>query len=124
MFKFIQNHIKGLYVIEVNKFEDSRGYFMERYKESVFHEFGITDAFTQDNLSWSCKNTIRGLHYQKAPTEQGKLISCLYGNILDVAVDLRENSDTYGTHFSVTLDESNMLYIPAGFAHGFSVPNS
>ena len=122
MFKFTQTPIKGLFVIDLDIFEDSRGYFMERYKRSVFQTMGITEEFNQDNMSWSCQNTIRGLHYQKEPNAQGKLVSCLWGEILDVAVDLRPDSPTYKQHFSVTLTETKMLYIPAGFAHGFSVP--
>lgn len=122
MFKFTQTPIKGLFVIDLDMFEDSRGYFMERYKLTVFQTMGITEYFRQDNMSWSCKNTIRGLHYQKDPNAQGKLVSCLCGEILDVAVDLRKDSPTYKQHFSVTLTRTKMLYIPAGFAHGFSVP--
>lgn len=124
MFRFIETPLKGLFVIELDKFEDTRGYFMERFKRSVFQSFGITEEFTQDNMSWSCKGTIRGLHYQNAPKAQGKLVSCIVGEVLDVAVDLRKESETYGKHFSVILDETKMLYIPTGFAHGFSVPNS
>jgi dTDP-4-dehydrorhamnose 3,5-epimerase len=124
MFKFINTPIDDLFVIEINKFEDSRGYFMERYKRSLFFEMGIKEEFVQDNMSWSCKSTIRGLHYQTDPKAQGKLVSCLYGEILDVAVDLRKDSPTYMESFSVLLNEATMLYVPAGFAHGFSVPDS
>lgn len=122
MFKFNETPIKGLFVIDLDKFDDSRGYFMERYKRSIFHDMGIKEDFTQDNMSWSCKNTIRGLHYQNEPNSQGKLVSCLWGEILDVAVDLRKDSPTYKQHINVILNASKMLYIPPQFAHGFSVP--
>ena len=122
MFKFTETPIKGLFVIELNKLDDSRGYFMERYKRSIFHDMGITEDFTQDNMSWSCNNTIRGLHYQNEPNAQGKLVSCLWGEILDIAVDLRPDSPTYKQHIKVILNISKMIYIPPNFAHGFSVP--
>lgn len=122
MFRFSETPISGVLVIELDRFDDTRGYFMERYKSSVFKVMGITEDFVQDNMSWSCKNTIRGLHYQQSPQAQGKLVSCLVGSILDIAVDLRKDSPTYLQHIKVILNEKKMLYLPAGFAHGFSVP--
>ena len=107
--------IIGLKVIELKLFTDNRGFFTERYKETL--ELG---NFIQDNHSRSAPNVVRGLHYQQNP-DQAKLVSCITGRIYDVAVDIRKASPTYGQHFGTLLDESKMLYIPAGFAHGFCV---
>jgi dTDP-4-dehydrorhamnose 3,5-epimerase len=113
--------IKGLLVIEPNVFEDERGYFMETYNKEVFNKAGITNQFVQDNQSLSQKNVLRGLHFQKPPFSQAKLISVIKGSVLDVAVDLRKKSKTFGQHYLLELSETNkrLFYIPEGFAHGF-----
>jgi len=115
--------LAGLLVFEPNVFEDSRGYFFEAYNEQVFAEAGIHMQFVQDNQSRSGYGVIRGLHYQLNPYAQTKLVRVLQGSILDVAVDIRKNSPTFGQHFSIELTATNhrQLFIPAGFAHGFSV---
>ena len=102
------------------RFYDDRGFFTERYKESEFEMAGIP-RFVQDNLSESSKGVIRGLHWQEDPFGQGKLVTCLTGSILDIALDIRKESETFGQHISVILkeNESNALWIPPGFAHGF-----
>jgi dTDP-4-dehydrorhamnose 3,5-epimerase len=121
--KFTSTDIKGLVVIEPTVFEDSRGYFFEAYNQSLFEKNGITTQFVQDNQSKSSYGVIRGLHYQLNPSAQAKLVRVLEGRILDVAVDIRKGSPTYGQHFDVELSAENkkQLYIPEGFAHGFSV---
>ncbi len=113
--------IEGLKLIKLNIYNDNRGFFNERYVESKFHEIGIKNKFIQDNHSFSYQGVIRGLHFQSNPN-QTKLVSCIRGKILDVAVDIRKNSKTYGKYYSIELSAENglMLYIPAGFAHGFS----
>jgi dTDP-4-dehydrorhamnose 3,5-epimerase len=120
---FKETGIQGLYVFEPKVLSDERGYFYESYNENIFNDFGITTRFVQDNQSYSKKNTIRGLHYQLNPNAQAKLVRVIYGEVLDVAVDLRRHSPTYGKHFSVRLSADNhlQLYIPRGFAHGYSV---
>lgn len=108
-------------VIEPRVFGDERGWFQETFKESDFAKHGIRGPFMQDNHSRSVgKGTLRGLHYQKEPAEQGKLVRCLRGEIFDVAVDIRKGSPTYLRHVSVVLSEQNhkIIWIPAGFAHG------
>jgi dTDP-4-dehydrorhamnose 3,5-epimerase len=121
--KFTNTDIKGLVVIEPAVFEDSRGYFFEAYNQSLFEKNGITTQFVQDNQSKSSYGVIRGLHYQLNPSAQAKLVRVLEGRILDVAVDIRKGSPTYGQHFDIELSSDNkmQLYIPEGFAHGFSV---
>lgn len=121
--KFNNSDIQGLVVIEPTVFEDSRGYFFEAYNQSLFEKNGITTAFVQDNQSKSSYGVIRGLHYQLNPFAQAKLVRVLQGRILDVAVDIRKGSPTYGQHFDIELSAENkrQLYIPDGFAHGFSV---
>lgn len=116
-------NIPGLLIVEPMVFGDNRGYFYEVYNQSAYAEFGMDTNFVQDNVSYSTKNTIRGLHYQLAPFAQAKLVQVLKGKVLDVAVDLRQNSPTYGQHFALELSDENKLqfYIPRGFAHGFSV---
>lgn len=116
---FIQN----LVVITPRVFEDSRGYFFEAYNQAKFQENGIEYQFIQDNQSFSKRGVIRGLHLQINPFAQAKLVRVLEGEILDVAVDLRKDSPTYGQHFSVLLSAENkkQLMVPHGFAHGFSV---
>jgi dTDP-4-dehydrorhamnose 3,5-epimerase len=103
--------------------EDERGCFMEAYRRSVFREFGIEEEFVQDNLSISKKGVLRGLHFQIAPHEQGKLVRVLSGEVFDVAVDLRLDSPSFGRWAAVTLSakEGLAFYIPRGFAHGFMV---
>jgi len=113
----------GLFVFEPKVFEDSRGYFFESYNENIFREQGIDIRWVQDNQSSSTFGVIRGLHYQLPPFAQSKLVRVLRGKILDVAVDIRKGSPTYGKSFSKVLSAKNkkQLLIPKGFAHGFSV---
>jgi len=120
---FHKTDIPDLLIFEPKVFEDSRGYFFEAYNEQVFHSDGINLRFVQDNQSKSSYGVIRGLHYQLKPHEQFKLVRALEGTILDVAVDLRKGSPTFGRHFSIELSAENkrQLLVPAGFAHGFSV---
>lgn len=115
--------IKDLLVITPIVFEDERGYFFEVYNEEKFKKENIKTKFIQDNQSFSRKGVIRGLHLQLPPFAQTKLVHVLQGEILDVAVDLRKSSPTFGKHFSIRLDADNkkQLLIPPGFAHGFSV---
>lgn len=129
MFFFIETMIieettiKDLFVIQPAVFKDERGYFFEAYNESKFKAKGLNYNFIQDNQSFSSRGVIRGLHLQINPFAQAKLVRVLQGEILDVAVDLRKNSPTYGQHFSIVLSAENkkQLMIPHGFAHGFSV---
>jgi|SRR5690606_1080686 len=120
---FIETELKGLYIFEPKVFEDSRGYFFEAFNGAVFEEQGLEDNFIQDNQSSSSYGVIRGLHFQKNPYAQVKLIRVILGNILDVAVDIRKGSPSFGKSFTLELSAENkkQLYIPAGFAHGFSV---
>lgn len=120
-FTFTQTDLPGVLKIESKVFPDTRGYFMESFKQSDFKEAGIDYNFSQDNHSFSKTGVIRGLHFQKYPNEQGKLVSVLSGEIFDVAVDIRQNSKTYSKWFGVILSEENrtMFWIPPGFAHGF-----
>ncbi|MBK5270290.1 MAG: dTDP-4-dehydrorhamnose 3,5-epimerase [Bacteroidia bacterium] len=113
----------GLLVFEPNVFEDNRGFFFESYNENVFKQQGLDLSFVQDNQSSSSYGVIRGLHYQVNPAGQSKLVRVLSGTILDVAVDLRKGSPGFGTFFSIELSAENkkQLFIPKGFAHGFSV---
>lgn len=119
----IKTEIDGLLIIRPKVFGDARGYFFESYNKDSFTDAGIDIEFVQDNISKSKKNTIRGLHYQIGERAQGKLCKVIYGKVLDVAVDLRFGSPTYGKHFSFELSEENhaQIWIPKGFAHGFSV---
>src|SRR5687768_17263420 len=120
---FIKTDIPGLLVFEPKVFEDSRGYFFESYNENVFKDQGIDSRWVQDNQSCSDYGVIRGLHYQLPPFAQSKLIRVLRGKILDVAVDIRKGSPTYGKAYCKVLSAKNkrQLFIPKGFAHGFSV---
>ena len=122
-FHFTPLEIPDVIVIEPMIFEDARGSFVELYKRSEFLRAGIPETFVQDHYSRSARGVLRGLHYQKPPRAQGKLVSVLAGTIFDVAVDLREGSPTRGGWVGATLSLGNrrMLYIPAGFAHGFCV---
>jgi dTDP-4-dehydrorhamnose 3,5-epimerase len=115
--------INDLVIIHPTVFEDERGYFMESYNQQKLEEAGIHIPFLQDNQSFSKRGTLRGLHYQNPPYAQTKLVRVLEGEIIDVAVDLRKNSPTYGQHFAIRLSAENkkQLLIPQGFAHGFSV---
>ncbi len=114
---------EGLILIKPKVFADERGYFMELFKRSSMELGGIEAEFVQDNLSYSRKGTVRGLHYQKKPALQGKLVTCLRGTVYDVAVDIRVGSRTFGKWASVELSEENhsLFWIPEGFAHGFMV---
>ncbi|MEN6474414.1 MAG: dTDP-4-dehydrorhamnose 3,5-epimerase [Syntrophaceae bacterium] len=122
-FRFNRLEIPDVILIEPVIFPDGRGFFMETYKHSDFYAFGIRENFDQDNHSSSAQGVLRGLHYQKAPMAQGKLIRCIQGAIFDVAVDIRQDSPTFGRWISVELSAGNrqMLYVPPGFAHGFMV---
>jgi len=114
--------IEGLKLIIPQRFEDERGFFSETYSEKALNAAGLADTFVQDNFSLSkLRGTIRGLHFQRAPHAQAKLIRVNRGRILDVTVDLRRSSPTYGKHVAVELSRENwaQLYVPAGFAHGF-----
>ena len=118
-----KTEIEGLLVIRPRVFEDSRGYFFESYNEQLFRDAGVAIRFVQDNQSRSSFGVIRGLHMQKAPHAQAKLLRVLEGAIYDVAVDLREGSSTYGQWYGLEITSTNhmQLLIPAGFCHGFSV---
>ena len=120
--KKIATSLPGVFILEPRAFGDQRGFFLESYNEKVFRELGISDRFVQDNHSSSTKNVLRGLHYQ-VKNAQGKLVRVVVGEILDVAVDLRRSSQTFGKWEAVRLSGENkrMLWIPAGFAHGFLV---
>lgn len=116
--------LKNCYIIEPTVFEDDRGYFYEKFNEQKFEQLtGMNGHFVQDNVSKSSYGVLRGLHLQKGDMAQAKLVSCLEGRVWDVAVDLREDSPTFGRWFGVELSAENRLqfYIPRGFAHGFSV---
>ena len=120
---FIPTKIKDVVIFEPRIFTDDRGYFFETYNEKLFNDNGITAKFVQDNQSKSSYGVIRGLHFQKGEHAQAKLVRVLQGSVLDVAVDLRAGSQTYGNYVAVELSDVNnlQLFIPRGFAHGFSV---
>ena len=120
---FYSTDIQDLLVFEPKMFEDSRGYFFESYNENIFQQQGIDIRWVQDNQSSSSYGVIRGLHYQLNPHAQSKLIRVLHGMILDIAADIRLGSPTFGKSFSIELSGTNnkQLFIPKGFAHGFSV---
>ena len=122
-FKFIETKLPGVIIIEPQVFGDSRGYFMETYKKNLFAEAGIDKEFVQDNESSSTKGVLRGLHFQKGAFSQSKLVRVISGRVLDVAVDIRKGSPTFGKHVSVELtgDNHRQIFIPRGFAHGFVV---
>lgn len=119
-FKF--SHIEGLVEIFPKILQDERGYFLESYNETVFAKHNIKLNFVQDNHSFSTKGVMRGLHLQKNPYAQGKLVRVIKGKVIDVVVDIRKNSKTFGETASFILDDKlhNMLYVPEGFAHGFA----
>ena len=122
-FEFKRLEIPDVILIVPKVFYDERGFFMETYKKEDFEKAGIKGEFVQQNHSKSIKGTLRGLHYQREPYAQAKLVRCIRGEIFDVAVDIRKNSPTFGKYVSAILSEENknMLYIPRGFAHGFEV---
>ncbi len=119
--KIITTPIKDLLIIEPKIFNDERGFFFESYNKKTLASLGFVNAFLQDNISISKKGVLRGLHFQHPPFDQGKLVNVLMGAVLDIAVDLRKSSPTYGQHFTIELNSKNNLlfYIPEGFAHGF-----
>ena len=121
--KVTKTEISGLLVVQPDVFSDSRGYFFESYSKKKYEEAGIPNDFVQDNISKSRKGTVRGLHYQIGEFAQGKLCQVIEGEVLDVAVDIRFGSPTFGKYFSLNLNSElkNQLWIPTGFAHGFSV---
>ena len=120
---FIKTELDGVVIVEPRVFEDERGYFFESYNEAEFIKNGITNKFVQDNQSKSSYGVIRGLHCQLGKHAQAKLVRVLEGKVLDVAVDVRKNSPTFGKHVAVELsaDNKRQLFIPRGFLHGFSV---
>ena len=122
-FEFKKLAIEDIILVTPKVFNDSRGFFLESYQKSTFFDNGIKVDFNQDNHSKSSKGVLRGLHYQTEPHAQDKLVRCIKGQILDVAVDIRKNSPTFGKYVSEILseDNKNMLFIPKGFAHGFVV---
>ena len=120
---FIKTKLPGVIIVEPVVFKDDRGYFFETYNELEFIENGITNKFVQDNQSKSSYGVVRGLHCQTGIHAQAKLVRCLYGKVLDVAVDIRPASSTFGKYVAVELSDENQrqLFIPRGFLHGFSV---
>ncbi len=121
--KVIKTQLEGLCIIEPDIFNDERGYFFESYNEQKYREHGLTAKFVQDNESKSSYGVIRGLHFQNEPYTQTKLLRVVSGRIIDVALDIRKNSKTFGKFYAVELSDVNkkQFYIPKGFAHGFSV---
>ena len=121
--KFTKTSIEGIVIIDPTVFGDNRGYFLESYNEKEFKEVIGKVSFVQDNESKSSKGVLRGLHFQKPPFAQAKLVRCIEGKVLDVAVDIRKNSKTNGKHVAVLLSGENkrQLFVPRGFAHGFLV---
>lgn len=116
-----KTELEGVLIIQPQIFEDDRGYFFEAFNAAKYQALGLPTEFVQDNESKSKKNVLRGLHFQKPPYAQGKLIRVIKGSVLDVAVDIRKNSPTYGKWTSTLLSEENktVFWVPAGFAHGF-----
>jgi dTDP-4-dehydrorhamnose 3,5-epimerase len=120
--KITETRLKGLYIIEPQIFADDRGYFFESYSKTKLANAGINIDFVQDNQSFSHRGTVRGLHAQKAPHAQAKLVRVIQGRVLDVAIDIRKNSPTYGQYETIELSADNQLQflIPEGFLHGFA----
>lgn len=120
---FIEQEIKGVWIIEPRRFGDARGYFMESYKQEEFNRHVGEVNFVQDNESVSSRGVLRGLHFQKGEWSQAKLVRVSQGKVIDVAVDLRKDSPTYGKHVAVELSQENgrQLFVPRGMAHGFIV---
>ena len=121
--KFIKTEISGLYILEPLVYGDNRGYFLESFNLEKFKKNVCPINFVQDNESKSVRGVIRGLHFQKPPFQQAKLVRCIEGSIIDIAVDIRKGSKTYGKHLSIEISAENkrQVFIPRGFAHGFSV---
>jgi dTDP-4-dehydrorhamnose 3,5-epimerase len=121
--KILTTSIENLLVLEPKVFGDNRGYFFESYSYNELKDFGLDIKFIQDNEAFSAKGVLRGLHFQKPPYAQTKLIRVISGEILDVVVDLRKNSETYGKSYSINLNSENkrQLLVPKGFAHGYQV---
>jgi dTDP-4-dehydrorhamnose 3,5-epimerase len=121
--KFIKTKIPDVIIVEPTIFGDNRGYFLESYNQKKFEEVVGEISFVQDNESKSSEGVLRGLHFQKPPFNQAKLVRCTDGRVMDVVVDLRKGSPTYGKHLAIELTGDNMkqLFVPRGFAHGFSV---
>lgn len=121
--KVLKTDIDGVLILEPRVFDDARGYFFESYSKRVFDEEVGSVEFVQDNESCSSRGVMRGLHFQRPPFTQAKLVRCVRGRVLDVAVDIRKGSPTYGKHVAVELTEENhrQFFIPHGFAHGFAV---
>ena len=119
----IETALPGVLIIEPKVFGDARGYFFESWNQAAYEAAGITNKWVQDNESKSCHGVLRGLHYQAAPYTQAKIVRAFIGTVLDVVVDIRKGSPTYGKHIAVELsgDNKRQLYIPRGFAHGFAV---
>lgn len=119
----IQTDIEGVVIIEPRIFKDARGYFFESFSQREFEEKVLKTKFVQDNESMSSYGVMRGLHFQRPPYMQSKLVRCVKGRVLDIAVDIRKGSPTYGKHVAVELTEDNhrQFFVPRGFAHGFSV---
>ncbi|MFV0237344.1 MAG: dTDP-4-dehydrorhamnose 3,5-epimerase [Flavobacteriales bacterium] len=122
--KIINTSLKDCFIIDPRVYKDSRGFFYESFNKEVFKQkTGITTDFIQDNVAFSVQNVIRGLHFQEGKFSQAKLVSCVKGTVLDVAVDIRPESPTFGQSFTIELSSENnlQLYVPRGFAHGYSV---
>ena len=121
--KLIETKIEDLIILEPTVFEDERGYFLESYNQKKFEQIVGKVSFVQDNESKSMRGVLRGLHFQKPPFDQAKLVRCIKGKVLDVAVDIRNGSKTYGQYVAVELSDENkkQLFVPRGFAHGFLV---
>jgi len=119
--EIIEEPLNGLLVVAPRVYKDSRGYFLESYRDDFFRHLGYSFDFVQDNQSLSQKNILRGLHFQKPPHAQAKLVRVIKGSVLDVAVDIRKDSLTFGKHYATILSEQNFksILIPDGFAHGF-----
>ncbi len=119
--QFIETGIRDLWEIEPVIHQDQRGYFLESFQLERLRSTGINGPFVQDNQSFSFKGVLRGLHFQKSPHQQGKLVSVTIGKVLDIVVDIRKSSPTFGNHYSCILDAKrhNILYVPEGMAHGF-----
>jgi len=119
--KFRRTHLQGLFILKTKIFSDKRGYFSESFRKNEFEENIGKIKFVQENESCSSLGVLRGLHFQKTPFEQSKLVRCIKGRILDIAVDLRKNSRTFGEYIAIELSEENrrQIFIPKNFAHGF-----
>lgn len=120
--EIVEKHLNGVLLLKPRVFEDARGYFYESFNAETLKKIGIYDLFIQDNQSLSGANVVRGLHFQAPPYAQAKLVRVINGAVIDVVVDIRKGSPTYGQHYAVRLDATNklMLYVPKGFAHGFT----